>query len=324
MPIGVLTAMTRSRSLRRTVARVGTCLGLIATIGLLAPFSAGAEEEPGPTVETAQAALEEAEAVESELETDLEQLLAERREVEAALAERDDRRERAAEDLRRARTGAQSLAVLAYMTVDAGAAGLFDDSAADALYQETLVRDGADARRQAAAYYQDLQSQADGAVTETVGRLDELDRRIEEIRADRDLAADEIRAAATDLESARAAAEAEERAREEAAELAALPASTPVPTDPGGPWVPIGSIPGGPSAAQWAQLRNCESSGNYQAVSPGGKYRGAYQFDLPTWGTVGGSGDPIAASPAEQDHRAQLLWQSRGHAPWPVCGRYLR
>lgn len=69
-----------------------------------------------------------------------------------------------------------------------------------------------------------------------------------------------------------------------------------------------------------AAIRACESSGNYAAVSPDGLYRGAYQFDLPTWQSVGGSGDPAAASSAEQDARASQLWSQRGANPWPNCG----
>jgi Transglycosylase-like domain len=79
----------------------------------------------------------------------------------------------------------------------------------------------------------------------------------------------------------------------------------------------------GTMAEAWARLRMCESSGNYRALSPGGLYRGAYQFDLTTWITVGGTGDPIDASPEEQDMRAQTLYDRRGKEPWPVCGRYL-
>ena len=69
-----------------------------------------------------------------------------------------------------------------------------------------------------------------------------------------------------------------------------------------------------------ARIRQCESSGNYQAVSAGGKYRGAYQFDQGTWESVGGSGDPAAASPAEQDSRARQLQSQRGNSPWTHCG----
>jgi hypothetical protein len=73
----------------------------------------------------------------------------------------------------------------------------------------------------------------------------------------------------------------------------------------------------------WEYLRQCESGGNYQAVSADGSYRGAYQFDAATWRGVGGTGDPAAASPAEQDARALMLYEQRGASPWPSCGRYL-
>lgn len=75
------------------------------------------------------------------------------------------------------------------------------------------------------------------------------------------------------------------------------------------------------TSAPLASIRACESGGNYGAVSPNGFYRGGYQFDYGTWTTVGGSGDPAAASPAEQDMRAAMLYARRGSAPWPVCGR---
>ena len=69
-----------------------------------------------------------------------------------------------------------------------------------------------------------------------------------------------------------------------------------------------------------ASIRACESGGDYGAVSSSGTYRGAYQFDDATWQSVGGSGDPAAASPAEQDMRAQMLYEQSGSSPWPVCG----
>jgi hypothetical protein len=56
-------------------------------------------------------------------------------------------------------------------------------------------------------------------------------------------------------------------------------------------------------------------------VSPGGQYRGKYQFSYATWRAVGGSGDPAAAPEAEQDQRAAILYQRAGSAPWPVCGK---
>ena len=76
----------------------------------------------------------------------------------------------------------------------------------------------------------------------------------------------------------------------------------------------------GGAGGHLAAIRACESSGDYGAVSSSGTYRGAYQFDQQTWESVGGSGDPAAASPAEQDMRAQMLYEQRGSSPWPVCG----
>jgi uncharacterized protein YabE (DUF348 family) len=77
------------------------------------------------------------------------------------------------------------------------------------------------------------------------------------------------------------------------------------------------------SGLDWAAVARCESGGNPRAVSPGGRYRGLYQFSLSTWHSVGGSGDPINASAAEQTHRAQLLYARTGASSWPVCGHHL-
>lgn len=77
------------------------------------------------------------------------------------------------------------------------------------------------------------------------------------------------------------------------------------------------------SPAAWAELRWCESSGDYTAVSVTGTYRGAYQLDHDTWESYGGVGDPIDASAAEQDRVAAELFANRGTEPWPYCGRYL-
>lgn len=80
------------------------------------------------------------------------------------------------------------------------------------------------------------------------------------------------------------------------------------------------SSAGSSSGAGLDGIKACESGGDYGAVSSSGKYRGAYQFDQQTWESVGGSGDPAAASPAEQDQRAATLQQQRGSSPWPTCG----
>ena len=67
-------------------------------------------------------------------------------------------------------------------------------------------------------------------------------------------------------------------------------------------------------------IAHCESRGDPNAVSDDGVYRGKYQFDLATWRSVGGTGDPAQASELEQDRRARALAADRGTAPWPVCG----
>jgi hypothetical protein len=85
-----------------------------------------------------------------------------------------------------------------------------------------------------------------------------------------------------------------------------------------------GSIPSpesvGVSSATLESIAACESGGDPTAVSADGSYHGKYQFDLGTWASVGGSGDPAAAPEAEQDYRAALLYSRGGSSPWPVCG----
>lgn len=88
--------------------------------------------------------------------------------------------------------------------------------------------------------------------------------------------------------------------------------------------------PGGPTLEQWAALRNCESGGRYDAVSPSGRYRGAYQFSQTTWDWVASFAnpalagvDPITASVADQDSHARALYERQGARPWPHCGVYL-
>jgi peptidoglycan hydrolase-like protein with peptidoglycan-binding domain len=76
-----------------------------------------------------------------------------------------------------------------------------------------------------------------------------------------------------------------------------------------------------PSANAWHRLRMCESSNNY-AINTGNGYYGAYQFDLSTWRSVGGSGHPNQASPTEQDKRALVLYRERGWQPW-TCAHIL-
>lgn len=66
------------------------------------------------------------------------------------------------------------------------------------------------------------------------------------------------------------------------------------------------------------------SAGVYTAVSPGGTYRGAYQFDQPTWNNaVANAGypqyvgvPPNLAPPEVQDAAATWLYSVAGNRPW--------
>lgn len=78
---------------------------------------------------------------------------------------------------------------------------------------------------------------------------------------------------------------------------------------------------GAPTSGVWARLAQCESGGNPSIVSSNGLYHGLYQFSVSTWQSVGGSGLPSQASPAEQTKRAQMLQQRSGWGQWPACSR---
>lgn len=80
-----------------------------------------------------------------------------------------------------------------------------------------------------------------------------------------------------------------------------------------------GSVGGGVDSLNWAALAKCESGGNPRAVNPAGYY-GLYQFSLSTWRAMGGSGNPIDNSAAEQTYRAKILYKRAGAGQWPHCG----
>jgi len=79
--------------------------------------------------------------------------------------------------------------------------------------------------------------------------------------------------------------------------------------------LPASSASADPSANTWYRLRMCESSNDY-TIDTGNDHYGAYQFDLATWRSVGGTGYPNRASRAEQDARALILYRERGWQPW--------
>jgi hypothetical protein len=81
-------------------------------------------------------------------------------------------------------------------------------------------------------------------------------------------------------------------------------------------------IPNGSLSQDFAELRNCEASGDYQ-TNTGNGYYGAYQFALATWLGLGETGLPSDAPPAVQDAAAYLLYQRDGWHPWPACSAIL-
>lgn len=64
----------------------------------------------------------------------------------------------------------------------------------------------------------------------------------------------------------------------------------------------------------WGPYVRCESGGDPRASN--GSHFGLFQFDLRTWRSVGGSGNPMDASVSEQTARAGMLYASRGSQPW--------
>jgi len=204
-----------------------------------------------------------------------------------------------ADDLRRTRAQARSMAVESYMTGGGltGAVFLLDASTAnDLAFRATLLNEGADAVADTTADYLAMREDSTAETVALSLELDELDRernqtvrRLE--RAERDVA-DAQRVLAVALVHREADTELAQTRRVE------------------------------PSPQQWAQVRECESLDDYE-INTGNGFYGAYQFELQTWIGVGGSGLPNHASPEEQDARARLLYGMHGAQPWPLCGRYL-
>lgn len=69
------------------------------------------------------------------------------------------------------------------------------------------------------------------------------------------------------------------------------------------------------------RLSWCESGGRANAVSRSGKYRGAFQFSLATWHSMGMAGDPIDYPYEVQLDTAKRLQARSGWGQWPTCAR---
>src|SRR5699024_3273543 len=74
----------------------------------------------------------------------------------------------------------------------------------------------------------------------------------------------------------------------------------------------IKAMLGGPGS-KWYQIAECESNFNPRAVNQSNNaHFGLFQFKLATWQSMGGSGNPIDASPREQFERAKKLQAAAG------------
>ena len=78
----------------------------------------------------------------------------------------------------------------------------------------------------------------------------------------------------------------------------------------------IKAMLGGPGS-KWYQIAECESNFNPRAVNQSNNaHFGLFQFKLQTWQNMGGSGNPIDASPQEQFDRAKKLQAEAGWSQW--------
>lgn len=327
---------------------LGVSLGLVGMecVGVFATGPAAADNPLPPS--QARAFADAARVTRETAESRLAALITERDALSAKLGSLSSETQDLARELARAQQAVREHAVASY--IDRGSSQGFvelivTNNVNDASARRTLLASRTRDAIDAASTFQRLKDQNDPSVVALADRLDSTDRQVTEAEGDvtqaRGYEADAERELARSEDAARLAAAAAAAAAASTAPAAAplartgsgaappagTPAASPTPTipvvQPGDDQLPA-PPPGGPSEEQWATLRNCESGGNYQSVSRSGTYRGAYQFSMGTWAGVGGVGDPAAASKANQDLRAKILYSRSGSNPWPVCGRFLR
>jgi hypothetical protein len=278
------------RSGRAWALVVALLVGAVVVLG-------DSQPSPALTVNQARAELQDARDQLADARARVREIQAEIRDATAALGDLEADERALTEQLRTKRREARQLSVHAYIT--GGGAQQYQllasaEESLDLLWRQTMLGQQSLTAQQAAEEYRALRNETAGDVEATVESLDRLDRRLEQ--AELDVTHGERAVALAEI-ALIGAIEAERRA-------AAARNFGPV------------------SGDKWAQLRHCESGNDY-TKDTGNGYYGAYQFDLPTWRSMGGSGLPSEAPPWEQDARARALYAARGPAPWPVCGRHL-
>lgn len=334
---------------RRAARRAVVALVAAATVGALVGPGVAAAPAAESRVGPAAAALDGARADRRTAEAALAAAAAARRAVEAEAAELGRREAELTAELARVRAQVREYAVAAY--IDGGRtelylASLAPDDAGALAWRTGLVAGSTVSQGRSVDRYQALRDESEPQRIAAATRLDrardaedrarsaflqaaalERDAEAELDAARAEAAREAAERAAAEREAARVAAE-RARAEQVARQRAARPAPARAPDAPRAPRPPAAAPTGGQigdatasELALLARIRQCESGGNYSIVSASGRYRGAYQFSVATWQAMGGTGDPAAASPAEQDQRALMLLRRQGPRAWPVCSR---
>jgi hypothetical protein len=199
--------------------------------------------------------------------------------------------------------------------------------------QEVLLRSELSAQRSQAAVLQLDETQLTSTTSQLEGELASLHGEIAQ-----QVAAAEAAQAAAQARAAALARAAAQQAAERAAQQAAqqVQQGSQAPTAQGNPtpsgvssiaqgaagtssW---GGVPAPPTAAAFAALAQCESSGNF-ADNTGNGYYGGYQFAESTWLSLGMTGYPYQFPASVQTAAARKLQVEDGWAPWPACSAML-
>jgi hypothetical protein len=287
---------------RASLVRRRLVVGLIAALTALpvvvstTPGAAETMVHPGmPTLDGAETALAEATANRTEAMERKQQLQADLASTRQEISALGLEQVALIHELEVARHRVRVVTVRAYTNAGGGQLDLLTDPGdiGDHLFRSELMTNNVLDTSQAIEDYHDLQEQADDHAVELAESVDDIQAGIEDASADIADSARQITRAQVELSAARAAV------------------------------AQNASGHGDPGEAAWERLRFCESGGVYTTNTGNGFY-GAYQFDLQTWASMGGHGQPSAAPYWEQDIRAKALYWARGDQPWPICGRFVR
>ncbi len=320
------TADRQQRAAARTIGL--TVLPVLVAVVLAQLIGSGVGGATGTDVGGAEAALQEARDARVAAEHRLDEVYAEKAALEQEIQRLDSGAAQITEDLAAAHQQVREFAVAAY--IDGGQGALMgaslsvDESAALAWRAQVLGSQTVEAA-DAVSRFNALKESNDPDRLAAAARLDAVNSLAEQAHGDALQAAAHERDAEWALqESTTQRDEFLRKVSDSEAASASTRSSNASSTSSGDRPADSVSEPGvraatASEAAMLARVRHCESRGNYGIVSGSGRYRGAYQFDTRTWASVGGSGDPAAASPAEQDYRALLLLRERGRRPWPNC-----